>query len=159
MTRATELDDKTHVNSSAIRQKLSEGDIDEANAMLGHEYTIAGTVVHGKALGRKLGFPTANLHVGNPAKLIPATGVYAADAVAENGDSYRAVVNIGRRPTVDSTDAPITIEAYLDGFSGNLYDSSLTLRFLRRLRSEQHFPFIDALREAITADIAAARRI
>lgn len=157
--RATELPGNVKVNSSAIRKMLAEGDVAGASHLMGRPYTLHGTVDHGKQLGRSLGFPTANLLPANADKLLPLAGVYAADAVTPDGHTYRAVVNIGSRPTVDRPEAPVTIEAHLDGFTGNLYNSELTLQFLTRLRDEQKFPDLNTLRTAIATDLTHARTL
>lgn len=115
--------------------------------------------MHGKRLGRTLGFPTANIEVGDRRKLLPATGVYAADATLPDGGSYRAVVNIGRRPTVDGDGAKLSIEAYLDGFEGDLYGCEITLQLLARLRGEKRFSGLGELKEAIAGDVVVARGI
>lgn len=125
--------------------------------MLGRPYSLQGKVVHGKQLGRTIGFPTANIAVEHPDKLIPGDGVYSAHAVTSDGDTYLAVVNIGHRPTVDNPQSARTIEAYLDGFSGNLYDSTVTLLFDDRLRGEKKFNSIDELRRQISEDVEQAR--
>lgn len=159
IVRATELPGKMTVNSSTIRNLIGKGDIAHANDMLGRPYSISGEVVHGKALGRTIGFPTANIEIGDPHKLIPGTGVYAADAILPDCSSYRAVVNIGRRPTVDSDGAKLSIEAYLDGFDGNLYGREITLRLIARLRGEKRFSGLGELKDAIAGDVTAARGI
>lgn len=144
------------ISSSTIRKAIALGDMDEAAEMLGHPYRITGTVVHGQAIGRTIGFPTANILT--PADIaIPGPGVYAADTA----DGHRAVVNIGTRPTVtDGNPAPATtIEAHLLDFNGNLYGSTLTLSFIRRLRDERKFSSIDDLKRAIQADTVSARLI
>lgn len=135
--------------SSAIRKALGEGDIEAANEMLGRRYGIEGEVVKGRQLGRTIGVPTANLQV-NPRMMIPAPGVYAAEAAG-----YPAVVNIGHNPTVGEGN-PLTIEAHLIGFSGNLYGKTLRLEFLRKLREEKKFTSLDALKEQIRRDIKDA---
>lgn len=157
--RASELPGDVKVNSSAIREMVAAGDIKQAAALLGRNYTLHGTVVHGKKLGRTIGFPTANIDVDNADKLIPALGVYAADAITTDGRKYRAVVNIGRRPTVDNPAAPVTIEAHLDGFTGSLYDQSLTIHFLDHLRGERRFSGLDELKAAISNDLNRARAL
>lgn len=157
--RATELPGDIKVNSSAIREMVAAGDVKHAAALLGRNYTLNGTVVHGKKLGRTIGFPTANIDVDSADKLIPALGVYAADAITTDGRKYRAVVNIGRRPTVDNPAASVTIEAHLDGFTGSLYDQPLTLHFLDRLRGERKFADLDELKAAIASDLNRARAL
>lgn len=145
------------VSSSAIRRALGAGDIDAATTMLGRPYSISGIVGHGRELGRQLGFPTANL-ISDPGILLPAPGVYAAEATTADGSRYRAVVNIGVSPTV-SEGLPLSVEAYLINYSGNLYGTNLRLDFLRRLRDEKKFGDISALKEGIAADVRAASEI
>lgn len=145
------------VSSSAIRRALGTGDIDAATTMLGRPYSISGIVGHGRELGRQLGFPTANL-ISDPGILLPAPGVYAAEATTADGSRYRAVVNIGVSPTV-SEGLPLSVEAYLINYSGNLYGTNLRLDFLRRLRDEKKFGDISALKEGIAADVRAASEI
>lgn len=141
------------VSSSAIRSALGRGDITEANRMLGRPFSLTGTIVKGRQLGRTIGFPTANLQP-EAGMMIPAAGVY----VGRIGE-HTAVVNIGRRPTVDHrADAPLSIEAHLLDFSGNLYGRELTLEFLARLRGEQKFDSLDQLKEAINNDVSQARK-
>lgn len=157
--RASELPGDVKVNSSAIREMVAAGDVKQAAALLGRNYTLHGTVVHGKKLGRTIGFPTANIEADSTDKLIPANGVYAADATTTDGHAYRAVVNIGHRPTVDTTSAPVTIEAHLDGFTGSLYDQPLTLHFLDHLREERRFSGLDELKAAISSDLNRTRTL
>ncbi len=145
------------VSSSAIRRALGAGDIDAATTMLGRPYSIGGKVGHGRELGRQLGFPTANL-IANLNIMLPAPGVYAAEATTADGNRYRAVVNIGVSPTV-SEGLPLSVEAYLINYSGNLYGTDLRLDFLRRLRDEKKFGDISALKEGIAADVRAASEI
>ncbi|MCM1310640.1 MAG: riboflavin biosynthesis protein RibF [Bacteroides sp.] len=135
------------VSSSAIRQALADGNITMANRMLGRPYSLTGTVVHGKQLGRTIGFPTAN--IAPPASMtIPVPGVYAARI-----GQHTAVVNIGRRPTVDAENAPISIEAHIVNFNGDLYGQTLTVEFIARLRDEKKFSSLDELEAAISNDI------
>lgn len=157
--RATELPGDIKVNSSSIREMVAAGDVKHATALLGRNYTLNGTVVHGKKLGRTIGFPTANIDVDSTDKLIPANGIYAADAITADGHAYRAVVNIGRRPTVDNPAAPVTIEAHLDGFTGSLYDQPLTLHFLDHLREEKKFDDLTSLQHQIEQDLICAKTL
>lgn len=156
---ASELPGEMKVNSTSVRNLIASNDIEGANALLQRRYSVSGTVVHGKALGRKLGFPTANIEPESKDKLIPPEGVYAADAILENGNRYRAVVNIGRRPTVDGSSGKISIEAYLDGFNGNIYGKRLTVEFISFLRHEQRFQNINELRQQIADDLSKAKRV
>ena len=132
--------------SSAIRRMIKEGAVAGANEALGYRYAITGKVVEGKQLGRTIGFPTANVEVDDDKKLIPATGVYVVDAHMPHLDkTYRAMLNIGRRPTVDVADAPISIEAHVIDFDGDLYGKELRIEFLKFIRPEQAFDSLEAL--------------
>lgn len=144
--------------SSTIRKLIADGMLGEATHLLGHPYTLTGTVEHGKALGRKIGFPTANLSIDNPHKLLPPPGVYAGYVDIDNM-RHPVMVNIGHRPTVDMPDAPLSIEAHIIDFEGNIYNQQITLHLLERLRSEMRFPSIEALRQRLCADAQAARSI
>ena len=147
------------ISSSAIRRALAEGDLAAANEMLGYRYTLAGEVVHGQHLGTALGFPTANVSL--PAeKALPLAGVYAAVASGlPDGKPYPAVVNVGRRPTVE-TDGKIVPEAHITGYEGgNLYGQQLRLSLVKRIRAEKRFDSLDSLKSAIAADVAAAVEI
>ncbi len=146
------------VCSSAIRKLIADGMISEATRLLGHPYALTGKVEHGKALGRTIGFPTANLAIDSPHKLLPPPGVYAG-YVDFDGVRHPVMVNIGHRPTVDTPDAPLTIEAHIIDFEGDIYNQQITLQLLERLRSEMRFPSVDALRQQLCADARAARSI
>ncbi len=134
------------VCSSAVRQAVSQGDMEAAAQLLGSPFSYEATVEHGKQLGRTIGFPTANLQV-LPDRLIPPPGVYAGRAL-----DLPCVVNIGHRPTVDS-DGHITIEAHIIGYEGDLYDRPLRVEFLRRLRGEKKFASLDQLKQQIQEDV------
>jgi riboflavin kinase/FMN adenylyltransferase len=138
------------VSSSRIRAALTAGDVALANALLGQPYELIGTVVRGDGRGRTIGVPTANLRVENGT--LPADGVYAA-MTAEHG---LAVVNIGVRPTFG---AGRSVEAHLLDFDGNLYDRTLGLAILGRLRGEMRFSGVDELKAQIARDIEAARAV
>ncbi len=144
------------VSSTLVRDALAQGRVEDAARMLGRPYVLTGTVVHGRHLGHKLGFPTANVDCGSRLA-IPAPGVYAADVVLPYGALRKAVVNIGSRPTVDNG-SDISVEAHIPGFSGDLYGKTVSLRFLRRLRDEHRFGSLDELQAAIRADIEALQR-
>lgn len=143
------------VSSTRIRETIQSGDLDGASQMLGRTYSASGTVVPGDMLGRKLGFPTANVDAAGLA--LPPCGVYTAEARVE-GRSYRAVVNIGRRPTLNDAQRGIRVEAHLFDFSGDIYARELELAFADKLRDEQAFPSLDALKLQIGRDVAEARR-
>jgi len=142
------------VSSSAIREALRDGDVEQARAFLGRPYSLTGTVRRGAGRGRTLGFPTANLKPDRP--LVLAAGVYAARARWENRQA-EAVVNIGYRPTFE--ESQYWVEAYLFDFAGDLYDRALTLDFLCRIRAEMKFPGVEALTAQVRADMAEARRL
>ncbi len=141
------------VSSSAVRRLLSAGDVEAAKRCLGRSYEIAGTVVEGHRVGRELGFPTANLRPLCAEKIIPAFGVYAVYVETESR-TYAAMLNIGRRPTLENGD-DASIEAHLFGFEGDLYGKSLTLRFEHRLRDEQKFETLSDLRRQLALDAQA----
>jgi riboflavin kinase / FMN adenylyltransferase len=143
------------VSSTRIRRLLTEGRVDEAGALLGHHYFIDGTVVHGAARGREIGFPTANLDTPN--ELLPPAGVYATTA-AVNGIEHPSVTNIGMRPTFGDVDR-IHVETHLLDASRDLYGARIRLSFVQRLRDERAFADVDALRAQIDADCRAARRL
>lgn len=142
------------VSSSAIREALRDGDVEQARAFLGRPYSLTGTVRRGAGRGRTLGFPTANLKPDRP--LVLAAGVYAARA-RWDGHAADAVVNLGYRPTFEESE--YWVEAYLFDFAGDLYDRTLTLEFLSRIRAEMKFPGVEALKSQVQADMAAARRL
>jgi riboflavin kinase/FMN adenylyltransferase len=146
-----ELDGEV-VSSSHIRGLLQAGDVAEANRMLGSTFSVSGTVAHGDQRGRDLGFPTANL-IPDEAFAYPGHGVYACLA---NGRP--AAVSIGVRPTFDTGRGEL-IEAYVLDFEGDLYDQTLTLEFLERLRGERRFDSAQALVEQMHADVARTREI
>ena len=144
-------------SSTKIRNLLAAGDIQAANRMLGYEYMLSGRVVHGRMIGRQIGFPTANI-LPDPSKLVPAAGVYKAIAVINGENSGKALscektalVNIGTNPTVGNTHQ--TIEVHIPGFSGDLYNQSLTLRLIDRIREERHFASLDELKKQIQQDL------
>lgn len=143
------------VSSTRVRRLVSEGRVDEAGALLGHHYFIDGTVVRGAGRGKSIGVPTANLATSN--ELVPPAGVYATFAVVD-GIVRPSITNIGLRPTFGDVDRPV-IETHLLDFDRDLYDSTLRLSFVQRLRDERAFPDVDALRAQIDADARRARRL
>ena len=141
------------VSSTYIRQQLETGDMATAVRFLGHPHILTGTVVHGRALGRKLGFPTANLRL--PEGLtIPRFGVYAC-SVEIDGNVYPAVTNIGNRPTVNGHHT--TVEPWILDYSGDLYDREITLRFHYFIRPEMKFESLEALQQEIFRNAEEAR--
>ena len=145
------------VSSTRIRAALREGRAEEAAQMLGRPYSVCAEVRHGKALGRKLGFPTVNQNFP-PQAVIPAFGVYATDCEAD-GKVWRGVTNVGVHPTVDDPGAPANCETYLVGYHGDLYGKKVRVSFLSFLRPERTFPSVEALREQIARDAEQATKI
>ena len=137
------------VSSTVIRRKLSEGDVEGARAMLGYEYGLTGAVVAGNRMGRTIGFPTANMQLYEPLKLVPGNGVYAVD-VEVLGRNFRGMCNIGVRPTVGGSVR--SIETHILDFDQDIYGLPLTIRFRRRIRDERKFPSLDALRLRLMED-------
>lgn len=132
-----------HVSSSVIRNFLLRGEVDAAARCLGYDYYLDGTVVGGYQVGRKIGFPTANLSVDDPDKLVPADGVYAV-RVTFDGNTYMGMLNIGRRPTLDNG-INRTIEVNILHFNSNIYDKFIRISFVQRTRAELKFDTIDEL--------------
>ena len=137
------------ISSTQIRAALANGDIASATAMLGYGYSLQGVVVAGNRLGRTIGFPTANMRLYEPLKLVPANGVYAVE-VDVLGSRFRGMTNIGVRPTVGGT-VP-TIETHILDFNEDIYGLPLRISFLRRIRDEIRFPSLDALKEQLEKD-------
>ena len=148
--------DAVGVSSTRIRQALRRGDVATANRYLGYQYPLTGVVEHGQKLGRTIGYPTANMRVEEPLKLVPARGIYAVWATTAAGTRHRGMLAIGVRPTI-GTDLAQTIEVNLLDFAGDLYGQDLRLELLARLRGEQKFSGIDELVAQIRQDVAATR--
>ncbi|MBQ0049605.1 MAG: riboflavin biosynthesis protein RibF [Bacteroidales bacterium] len=138
------------VSSSAIRQLLCQGKVEEASLLLGRRYRLEGIVVGGRQVGREIGFPTANLQLSSK-KLLPMKGVYAVRVTLDDGRCYKGMLNIGERPTIDDS-REVSIEVHLLGFSGDLYGRKLALEFFSFLRHEQRFSSREALVEQMEAD-------
>jgi riboflavin kinase / FMN adenylyltransferase len=141
------------VSSTRIRRLISEARVDEAGALLGHQYYIDGTVVHGDHRGRTIGFPTANVCSEN--ELLPPNGVYAT-TVTLAGVVLPSVTNIGVRPTVDQS-GRMSVETHIFNFDRDLYGTSVRVGFVQRLRDERAFDSVDALRVQIVTDCGRAR--
>ncbi len=148
--------DDIEISSTRIRIALIEGDVTTARQLLGHYYSVSGTVIKGNQLGRKLGYPTANIAVSDEFKLVPADGIYAI-RIDIDGETKNGVLSIGMRPTINGTER--TIEAYVFGFSGDLYDKKLTLHFIRWIREERKFDTLDLMVDEIRNDEIKARKI
>jgi len=144
------------VSSTAIRQAIERGDLVKAAEMLGREYTILGTVTHGDNLGKKIGFPTANLSAHS--EQFPPNGVYAAEARID-GELYLGVINLGIRPTVSGGRSERVLEIHLFDFNRDIYGHDVEVRFLKFLRPEKKFENLDALVRQIRQDVQQAREV
>ena len=144
------------VSSTAIRQAIEKGDLAKAAEMLGREYPILGTVTRGDNLGKKIGFPTANLSAHS--EQFPPNGVYVAEARID-GELYRGVINLGIRPTVTSGKSERVLEIHLFDFNRDIYGHDVEVRFLKFLRPEKKFANLDALVQQIRRDVEQARQL
>lgn len=145
------LPDDVRVSSSVIRTCLREGRVEEANRLLGYDYTIESRIVSGYQNGRKMGFPTANLDVTRCQQLLPASGVYAVLVRLKDSVGWkRGMMNIGHRPTFNGTTT--SMEVNLFNFSGDLYGQELFVSFISKIRDERKFDSIDALAEQLQHD-------
>jgi riboflavin kinase/FMN adenylyltransferase len=153
---SAQLIDDVTVSSTKIRKALLAGEITNANNYLGYTYFATGTVVTGAQLGRTIGFPTANVVLDYIHKLTPCNGVYAVQA-RYNNVLYNGVCNIGTRPTVDGTTRKI--EVHLFNFNASIYNEKLQIYFVAKIRNEQKFETIDALKAQIASDAAVANEL
>lgn len=140
------VEGELHVSSTEIRIALESGNIAVANDLLGRPFSLRGTVVHGKGLGRTIGFPTANIQPSDPHIIIPRSGVYAVSVHAYGLEWTTAMLNI---------DAQGVIEVHIPGFQGDLYGQTMEVRFMRFIREEKHFPTLDDLQQQIMEDLAS----
>lgn len=143
------------VSSSQVRRALAVGDVETSALLLGYRYTLRGHVVHGAALGRKLGFPTANIEPDEPMQLLPLNGVYEVTATLE-GKQYKGVLNVGTKPTVTG-DGHRTVELFIIDFEDNIYGCNIEVSFVRRLREERRFASLDELKAQIAKDVASVK--
>ncbi len=144
------------ISSSLIRTLLRNGRVETANKCLGWNYTVSGKVIKGAGIGRRLGFPTANIDV-NPAKILPP-GIFAAKVRLDKGVFY-GVVNVGLRPTVNTLGGRLILEVHILDFDRDIYGSTLEIEFLRHLRPEKKFSSRESLQRQILQDIKIARRM
>jgi riboflavin kinase/FMN adenylyltransferase len=138
------LVEEDSVSSTKIRNALQNGEIEKANHYLGYHFTLHGTVVEGKQLGRKLGFPTANIEASDKNKIIPGYGVYAVK-VELNGADYNGMLNIGTRPTFNNNADNRSIEVNIFDFEGDIYGKEITLKFIGKIRDEKKFETMEML--------------
>ena len=151
----SERSEESPISSTKIRKALEAGDVERANGMLGYDYELYGVVVAGNRLGRTMGFPTANMQLYEPLKLVPANGVYAVE-VEVDGRNFRGMCNIGVRPTVGGSAQ--TIETHILDFDEDIYGLPIGLRFFRRIRDERKFPSLDALKEQLARDALICKK-
>lgn len=142
------------ISSSTIRQNLQNGEIEKANLLLGKPYSLRGKVVQGFQMGRKLGFPTANINLDSEYKLVPAFGVYAVKVFIDQ-NVFFGVMNIGNRPTFDGQN--MSLEVHIVDFEQDIYSKEIKISFLNRIRSEKKFENIDLLKAQIAKDIENAK--
>jgi riboflavin kinase/FMN adenylyltransferase len=144
------------VSSTRIRTAIERGDFAEAASLLARDYSIEGTVVRGRQMGRQLGFPTANLEL--EAEQLPPIGVYAVRALVR-GTLLPGIANLGLRPTVDSGGTTRHFEVHLFDFTGDLYGETMEVRFVERLRDELRFENLEQLKDQIGRDATRARAV
>ncbi|MEM8586142.1 MAG: bifunctional riboflavin kinase/FAD synthetase [Bacteroidota bacterium] len=152
---AQEVDDIA-VSSTKIREALLSGNLERSRDMLGYDYILTGRVVKGRQIGREIGYPTANLDLGNKYKLVPADGIYAT-RVSRGTERYEGMLYIGNRPSIDEG-LKRTIELNIFEFEGNLYGEELSVELVSYLRSDKQLPTLDALKAQLAEDEKSARR-
>uniref|UniRef100_UPI004047F5B9 bifunctional riboflavin kinase/FAD synthetase n=1 Tax=Roseivirga sp. TaxID=1964215 RepID=UPI004047F5B9 len=146
--------DAIGVSSTKIRRALEIGDVKTANEYLGRPYSVSGMVVHGKQLGRTIGYPTANIQIKESYKLIPADGIYAVK-VCNKYQKRDGMLNIGHRPTVGGDDK--TIEVHIFDFSDDIYDSEISIEFIDLIRKEEKFNSVEELKAQLQQDEIAVK--
>lgn len=149
--------DHINVSSTKIRQALNEGRVKDAEKYLGYKYPLTGKVVKGDGNGRKFGYPTANIEVNYPFKLVPTYGVYATEVVID-GERYRGALSIGVRPTVHEN-SPATVEVYILDFDKDIYGKTVTLEFVDFIRAEKKFGSVDEMLHEIARDVERVKEL
>lgn len=144
------------VSSTKIRRALAQGQVQQAAEWLNHSFELSGRVVHGQKIGTQIGFPTANIEVQDPHKLIPPQGIYAVK-VAHRGDWYEAMLYIGNRPTLNGRDRSIEVNIF--DFNQDIYGQDLRIAFIAHIRDDEKFDSLDALSAQLARDKAATLRI
>lgn len=145
------LINESNVSSTKIREAIQLGDFETANAYLGYQFTLHGTVVEGQKIGRTINYPTANVDTSDPDKIIPGYGVYAV-RVSVRSQEYRGMLNIGSRPTVNHNADHRTVEVNILDFDDDIYGEPIEVVFYHKLREEQKFASLDALKEQLAKD-------
>jgi riboflavin kinase / FMN adenylyltransferase len=144
------------ISSTLIRNALSKGDLEQAEAMLGHRYSMCGRVIHGDKRGRTIGYPTANIRMAR--KNLPISGVFAVTMTGIDGLEIEGIANVGVRPTVDGSNKVI-LETHLFDFDRDIYGNKVTVHFKQKIRAERRFQTVDELKEQIVADVVEAKNI
>lgn len=145
------LMNEANISSTKIREAIQQGDFKTANDCLGYKFMLHGTVVEGQKLGRKIQFPTANIEASDPDKIIPGHGVYAVHVNFQN-QTFQGMLNIGSRPTVNNNADHRSIEVHIFDFDSDIYGEQIELVFFRKLREEQKFPSLEALKDQLAKD-------
>jgi riboflavin kinase/FMN adenylyltransferase len=143
--------DEGVISSSSIRKALLNGNLDEANRWLGYSYSMSGSVIEGKRIGRSIGFPTANIILADQHKLIPCDGVYAVEVKLE-GKDYPGMLSIGSNPTVNSDSTLRSIEVHILNFNKDIYGKNISVTFRKRLRDERKFDNLEELTQQMELD-------
>lgn len=152
--------DNIHVSSTKIRKALSVGDIKTANSYLSRPFSIIGKVIHGEKIGRSIGFPTANISIDDPYKIIPFNGVYAVDVYLEAYNSpFKGMLNIGFKPTLDDGKQNLSIEVHIIDFEGDIYEEKIKVDFKVRIRDEKQFDSLDALKIQLQKDLEQSKKL
>jgi riboflavin kinase/FMN adenylyltransferase len=144
----------SRVSSSAVRAALAAGDLVAAETLLARTYSISGRVIHGRKLGRELGFATANVQLKHNRP--PLAGIYAAKVHGVGAVARPAVASLGVRPTITASGRPV-LEVHLFDFSGDLYDAHVRVEFLHKIRDEEKYPDLETLKTQIARDCEAAK--
>lgn len=152
---AQEIDD-VNISSTKIRNAILEGEMSKVASFLGEPFELHGRVVGGQAMGRQIGFPTANIDIESDVKLLPKTGVYAVNVLLPDGSIKEGMMNIGTKPTVTTTES-VSLEVHLFDFNQDLYDQYVTVQLLSRFRDEQKFESVFELREQLNEDEISIR--
>ncbi len=143
-------EDQLAISSSEIRRRLASGEVEKAMHLLTYPYQLKGTIIAGNRIGRTLGFPTANIRVDEPFKIIPGIGIYAVWVESE-GRRYKGMLYIGDRPTIDDRGI-LALEVHLLGFTGDLYNKEISVSFIRYVRGDIRFDSLDALQHQLIHD-------
>ena len=145
--------DNERVSSTRIRHALEQGDMEQAEKLLGRDYRMGGRVAHGEKLGRELGYPTANIHIHR--KVSPIHGIFAVEVFGLDEEPLTGVASIGTRPTVGGT--KVILEVFLFDFDQDIYGKHLQVSFLHKIRDEEHFESLEVLKEKIAEDVIKAK--